>query len=49
MLEIDNKQLLSFDDKNKARILKLILQGIIVYKESDNKWDNWDTRIYEIN
>ncbi len=32
MLEIDDKQLLSFDDKNKARILKLIIQGVIRYK-----------------
>lgn len=37
MLEINKKQLLSFDNKNKARILKLITLGIISYKESENK------------
>ena len=37
MLEINKKQLLSFDNKNKAKILKLIATGIIKYKESENK------------
>lgn len=32
MLEINEKQLLSFDNKNKAKILKLIALGITVYK-----------------
>lgn len=32
MLEINKKQLMSFDNKNKARILKLIAQGIVIYK-----------------
>lgn len=31
MLEINKKQLLSFDDVNKARILKYIALGIIKY------------------
>ena len=38
MLEINKKQLLSFDKKNKAKILKLIVIGIIKYKENENKW-----------
>lgn len=37
MLEINKKQLLSFDNKNKAKISKLIAQGLIKYKESENK------------
>lgn len=37
MLEINKKQLLSFDNRNKAKILKLIAQGLIKYKESENK------------
>ncbi len=37
MLEINEKQLLSFDNQNKAKILKLIAQGIINYKESESK------------
>lgn len=32
MLEINKKQLLSFDNKNKIKILKLIALGIVVYK-----------------
>lgn len=32
MLEINKKQLISFDNKNKARILKMIVQGIVAYK-----------------
>lgn len=32
MLEINKEQLLSFDDVNKARILKYIVLGIIKYK-----------------
>jgi len=32
MLEINKKQLMSFDDKNKVRILKMIAQGIVAYK-----------------
>lgn len=35
MLEINIKQLLSFDNVNKVRILKMIAQGKIKYKESD--------------
>lgn len=34
MLEINKEQLLSFDDINKARILKMIALGIIKYKEA---------------
>lgn len=34
MLEINKEQLLSFDDVNKARILKMIALGIIKYKEA---------------
>lgn len=34
MLEISKEQLLSFDDINKARILKMIALGIIKYKEA---------------
>lgn len=37
MLEINKKQLLSFDNKTKARIMKLIALGIVIYKESENK------------
>ena len=37
MLEINKKQLLSFNNKNKAQILKLIALGVIIYKESENK------------
>lgn len=33
MLEINKKQLLSFDDKNRAVILKFIAFGIIKYKK----------------
>lgn len=32
MIEITREQLLSFDDANKARILKYIVLGIIKYK-----------------
>lgn len=32
MIEITREQLLSFDDVNKARILKYIVLGIIKYK-----------------
>jgi len=32
MLEINEKQLLSFDNKNKVEILKMIAIGIIKYK-----------------
>ena len=32
MLEINKNQLLSFDNKNKIRILKLIAIGIVIYK-----------------
>lgn len=35
MLEINKEQLLSFDDINKARILKMIALGIIKYKGDD--------------
>jgi len=34
MLEINKEQLLSFDDINKVRILKMIALGIIKYKEA---------------
>ncbi len=37
MLEIDKKQLLSFDIKNKTKILKMIALGIIKYKGEKNK------------
>ena len=37
MLEITKKQLLSFDDINKARIMKYIVLGIIKLKESNFK------------
>ena len=33
MLEIDKKQLLSFDNKNRATILKLIALGFVKYKQ----------------
>lgn len=32
MLEIDKKQLLSFDNANRVRILKYIALGLIKYK-----------------
>lgn len=32
MLEINKKQLISFDDINRIKILKLIAQGIVIYK-----------------
>lgn len=32
MLEINKKQFLSFDNKNRTKILKLIALGIIIYK-----------------
>ncbi len=32
MLEINKKQLISFDDKNKLKILKMIALGIVIYK-----------------
>lgn len=35
MLEISKEQLLSFDDINKARILKMIAQGLIKYIGDD--------------
>ena len=34
MLEMNKEQLLSFDDINKVRILKMIALGIIKYKEA---------------
>ena len=37
MLEINKKQLLSFDNKTKVRIMKLIALGIVIYKECENK------------
>lgn len=37
MLEINKKQLLMFDNVNRARILKYIALGLIKFKESDNK------------
>ena len=37
MLEINKNQLLSFDNKNKVKILRLIALGIIVYKGECNK------------
>lgn len=33
MLEINKKQLLSFDNANRARILKYIVLGLIIYKK----------------
>lgn len=33
MLEINRKQLLSFNDVNRARILKYIAKGLIKFKE----------------
>mgnify|MGYP004530554857 CR=1 FL=1 len=35
MLEINQKQLMGFDEINKLRILKYIALGLIKYKESD--------------
>lgn len=35
MLEINKKQLLSFDNVNRARILKYIALGIIKYIEKE--------------
>lgn len=32
MLEINEKQLMRFDNKNRIRILKMIVQGIVRYK-----------------
>ena len=32
MLEINKKQLISFDNKNRIRILKMIAQGKVIYK-----------------
>lgn len=32
MLEINKKQLISFDNKNKVKILKMIARGIVIYK-----------------
>ena len=34
MLEINKKQLMSFDEINRLRILKYIATGLIKYKES---------------
>lgn len=39
MLEIDKKQLLSFDEKNRAIILKYIVLGIIKYNENNLEAD----------
>lgn len=33
MLEINKEQLLSFDNVNRIRILKMIVQGKLKYKE----------------
>lgn len=33
MLEINKKQLLMFDEANRARILKYMILGLIKYKE----------------
>ena len=39
MLEINNKQLLMFDNVNRARILKYICLGLIKFvKEWNSKW-----------
>ena len=32
MLEVNKKQLISFDNKNRIRILKMIAQGKVIYK-----------------
>lgn len=37
MLEISKKQLLSFDEKNRAIILRYIALGIIKYKENNQE------------
>lgn len=37
MLEINKKQLLSFNNVNRARILKMIALGLIKYIGDDNK------------
>lgn len=37
MLEINEKQLLSFDEINRAKILRYIALGLVKYKRSDNK------------
>ena len=39
MLEISKEQLLSFDDVTKARILKLIVLGIVKYTGKDKLWN----------
>lgn len=39
MIEINEKQLLSFDDVTKARILKLIVLGIVKYTGKDKLWN----------
>ena len=38
MLEINKKQLLSFNEINRARILRYIVLGLIKYKGEWNKW-----------
>lgn len=35
MLEVNKEQLLSFNEVNRARILKMIAQGLIKYKKED--------------
>lgn len=41
MLEINEKQLLSFDNVNRARILKMIVLGLVKYIGDDtNEHDN---------
>lgn len=40
MLEINKKQLLGFDNVNRARILKYIALGLIKYIEDDTNENN---------
>lgn len=49
MLEINKKQLMSFDEINRSRILKYIALGLIKYKESDkNEFYNKSNKTNEL-
>lgn len=45
MLEINEKQLLSYDNANRARIVKYIALGIIKYIREDDYYDRKDNEI----
>lgn len=47
MLEINEKQLLSFDNVNRARILKMIVLGLVKYKGDDTN-DRTQTKTIRI-